>query len=243
VSKPKPTPRAASRLAGFLALLAALFLPAVALAQSAPPLGAPAWLLALSALPFVLLAVTCFGKISIVLAFLRIGMGAPGVPPTSLLAALAFALTGIVMAPVFLEITAQPEARSALEKVQGPDALSAASDAEIALRPLANFVETHTQPRDTELFSTLAARLGSPGGWLVRVPSFLLSELRDAFRLGLLVLLPFLVIDLLVGVVLYGLGIGQIDPKIVALPLKLGVLLATDGLALILRGLLLSYAS
>lgn len=206
------------------------------------PAGPTSWIVALSVLPALLIAATCFGKIAIVLTLLRAGLGAPDVPPTSLLTALAVALTLLVMAPVGIEIAASPQAKTALEEAQSGDPWAALAPASTALAPLARFLEAHTQPQDTALFQQMARQLRAPDeGWLVRIPAFLSSEIRDAFRIGVLVLLPFLVIDLLVGVLLHGLGVSQLEPRVIALPLKLGVLVATDGLALILRGLLLSY--
>lgn len=227
-----------------LGLLGALFalLPAAAHAQESAQGGFLGLFAALSALPFLLLALTCFAKIFIVLLLLRAGLSTPGIPPGSLLAALALSLTALVMAPVVQEIALLPETGQLIERVGRGDLPGAAESAPGALAPLLRFLSAYTRPEDRELMEALALRLGAPGeGILPMVPAFILSELREAFRLGVVVLLPFLAIDLALGAILYGLGISQIDPKTAALPIKLALLLATDGLSLLARSLLLSY--
>jgi flagellar biosynthetic protein FliP len=217
-------------------------MPQVALAQSSSE-GTFGLFAAITAAPFLLLAVTCFAKILIVLLLLRAGLSAQGVPPGSLLSALALALTALVMSPVVAQIAATPEATQATSLAAQGDLSGALAPAKTALEPLFRFMTAHTNPKDTALMSELAGSLDSPSEpWLQAIPAFMLSELRDAFRLGLLVLLPFLAIDLVLGTILYGLGIFQLDPKTVALPLKILLLLATNGLALIVRSLLLTYS-
>jgi flagellar biosynthesis protein FliP len=215
--------------------------PALALAQSNNQ-GTFGFFAAVTAAPFLLLAVTCFAKILIVLLLLRAGLSAQGVPPGSLLSALALALTALVMAPVITEIAATKEAAQATSLAAEGKPLEALNEAKIALQPLLRFMTAHTQPKDTDLMRELGATLNSTQEpWLQAIPAFMLSELRDAFRLGILVLLPFLALDLVLGMILFGLGVYQIEAKTVALPLKLLLLLSTDGLALIVRSLLLTY--
>ena len=76
----------------------------------------------------------------------------------------------------------------------------------------------------------------------VLAPAFMVSELRRAFTIGFLVFLPFLVVDLVVANILLALGLTQLSPTSVALPLKLLLLVAVDGWRLLARGLALAYA-
>jgi flagellar biosynthesis protein FliP len=219
-----------------------MFAPALALAQSSNQ-GTFGFFAAVTAAPFLLLAVTCFAKILIVLLLLRAGLSAQGVPPGSLLSALALALTALVMAPIITEIASTKEAAQATSLAAEGKPFEALSQAKIALQPLLRFMIAHTQPKDADLMRELGVKLNSTQEtWLQAIPAFMLSELRDAFRLGILVLLPFLALDLVLGMILFGLGIHQIEVKAVALPLKLLLLLSTNGLALIVRSLLLTYA-
>ena len=72
----------------------------------------------------------------------------------------------------------------------------------------------------------------------IAVPAFVLSELRTAFQMGLLVLLPFLVVDLLVATVLSSLGMVMLPPTLVSLPIKLLVFVMADGWHILVTSLL-----
>ena len=76
--------------------------------------------------------------------------------------------------------------------------------------------------------------------WVV-APAFLASQLREAFLIAVLVFIPFLVIDLVVGLSLAALGLQTTSPQIVSLPLKLMLFVAVDGWRLLLDGLIRGY--
>ncbi len=205
------------------------------------------WLLLLGAtalVPVLLVTLTSFLKISVVLSVLRSALGAPQVPPTTAVTGLALALTLAVMAPV--GEAAWAAARSV---PPGGDAGGLAAGAR-ALVPLKDFLSRFARPDDREAFLDLAHRLrprapeGEVGGddLAVLAPAFMVSELRRAFTIGFLVFLPFLVVDLVVANVLLALGLTQLSPTSVSLPLKLLLLVAVDGWRLLARGLALAYA-
>ena len=70
------------------------------------------------------------------------------------------------------------------------------------------------------------------------MPAFAVSELGAAFRMGLAVLLPFLVIELVVAALLSALGMIMLPPPIVSLPIKILVFVAVDGWHLVVGSLL-----
>ena len=72
----------------------------------------------------------------------------------------------------------------------------------------------------------------------IAIPAFILAELRTAFQMGLTILLPFLVIDLIAAAVLTSLGMVMVPPSTVALPLKLLVFVMVDGWHLVVQSLL-----
>ena len=122
--------------------------------------------------------------------------------------------------------------------------LGAAARAEA---PVVAFLSRHAHARDRATFATLASRLrgGAPVAddrLVVLAPAFITSELKEAFAIGLLLLLPFLVIDLVVGMSLAALGLAQTSPSVVALPVKLLLFVAVDGWRLLVEGLVLGYA-
>ena len=113
-----------------------------------------------------------------------------------------------------------------------------------ALEPLRRFLAKHASERDRATFVELAARMGrgARGDELwVLAPAFLTTELREAFAIAVLLFLPFLVIDLVVGLGLAALGMTSTSPQTVALPIKLLLFVAVDGWRLLVDSLLRGY--
>lgn len=216
----------------------------------AGPLAArPAELLLLlgaaALVPVLLVTLTSFLKIAVVLSILRSALGAPQVPPSTAVTGLALVLTLAVMAPV-----AEAAWAAARTGPEGRAAGGALEAGERALVPLKAFLARFARADDRAAFLDVARRLrppertgeAGPDDLAVLAPAFLVSELRRAFTIGFLVFLPFLVVDLVVANVLLALGLTQLSPTSVALPLKLLLLVAVDGWRLLARGLALSYA-
>jgi type III secretion protein R len=228
----------------------------IPLPHGAPAADHPAELIVLigllALLPTALVLCTSFLKMSVVLSIARSALGAPQVPPTSAVTGLALALTVLVMAPV-LRRTAD------LLRPEPPAATLEArlASLERAAGPLREFLGRFARPDDRAAFLDVARRLSpalrpSPGergaeaptadDFAVLAPAFVVSELRRAFTIGFLVFLPFLVVDLAVANVLLALGLSQLSPTSVSLPLKLLLFVAVDGWKLLARALALSYA-
>ena len=115
---------------------------------------------------------------------------------------------------------------------------------ERALGPLRGFLARHAAGPDRQTFVDLSARMGHParGDELsVLAPAFLTTELKEAFAIAVLIFIPFLVIDLIVGLGLASLGLTSTNPQIVALPLKLLLFVAVDGWRLLIESLLRGY--
>jgi flagellar biosynthetic protein FliP len=74
------------------------------------------------------------------------------------------------------------------------------------------------------------------------IPAFMLNELRVAFTIGFVILLPFLLIDLVVSSILLSLGMMMVPPATIALPIKVLMFVLIDGWGLVLEGLLGSFA-
>lgn len=217
---------------------------------AAGPLAArPAELLLLlgaaALVPVLLVTLTSFLKIAVVLSILRSALGAPQVPPSTAVTGLALVLTLSVMAPV------AEASWAAASRPAAPGAAGALEAGARALAPLKAFLARFARADDREAFLDLARRLrpperaaeAGPDDLAVLAPAFMVSELRRAFTIGFLVFLPFLVVDLVVANVLLALGLTQLSPTSVALPLKLLLLVAVDGWRLLARGLALAYAA
>ena len=196
-------------------------------------------LTALSFATAVLVSLTSFTRIVIVLSFVRQGLGTPQLPPNQVLLGLALALTGFVMAPT---------ANKVWDDALGPyldDRLPQDQAIALASAPVRTFLLRQTRSDDLKLFYEASGRprpeRDQEVPLTVAAPAFMISELTTAFRMGLFVYVPLLVIDLLVATVLMSLGMMMVPPTLVALPLKLGVFLLADGWHLLASSLLRSF--
>jgi type III secretion protein R len=250
----------AQRLGVALAALAggALVLgasPALAQAPPAAPSQPVVTLLAvgaLGAIPFLFMTATSYAKIAVVFSILRNALGTGQVPSGAVIAALSAILTLYVMAPVGAQIAEEAGPAATRVDPSNPladvDALGAAVTA--GVRPLAAFLSRNAGPRDKELFLDLARQARPPeqrdavrgDDLLVLLPAFLVTELTEAFQIGFLVFLPFLIVDLVVSNVLMSLGMHMLNPTQVSMPFKLLLFVLVDGWYLLARALVLGYS-
>jgi type III secretion protein R len=147
-----------------------------------------------------------------------------------------------------LQPTAQqpaPALDAALRAIVPAQYQSQVASIQRAIEPLRAFLDKHTRDEDRETFTSLAKKMGNPtatGRELsVLAPAFITTELREAFVIAVLIFVPFLVIDLVVGLSLAALGLQSTSPQTVALPLKLVLFVAVDGWRLLLDALLRGY--
>jgi flagellar biosynthetic protein FliP len=109
-----------------------------------------------------------------------------------------------------------------------------------------SFMLKQARPKDVELFVALAKLSPTSPDQLplrVVVPGFVISELRTAFQMGFLILVPFILIDLVVSTVLMSMGMMMLPPATIAMPLKILLFVLVDGWALIVRSLIMSFGS
>lgn len=196
----------------------------------------------MSLLPFLLVMFTSFTKMSVVLSLARSALGTQQAPPTVVLTGLAGVLSLVVMAPVAEAMFARVQAQR-LPAAPGPEMLRIVSR---AAEPLRAFLLEHGSPELRAEFAALSRELR--GGaevaetdLAVVAPAFVLSELKQAFQIGFLVFLPFLVVDMVVANVLLALGMQSLSPSQVSLPFKVLLFVAVDGWALLSRSLVQGY--
>jgi flagellar biosynthetic protein FliP len=206
----------------------------------APQLKILALLTVLSLLPAIVLTMSSFTRVVIVLGFVRQGLGTQQTPPTQVLVGLALFVTAFTMAPVATTV-----ARDAYEPyVAGHITDSEAFDR--ASAPIRSFMLHQTRETDLALFYE-AARAPQPKAeedvpLRIAAPAFVVSELTTAFQMGVLVLLPFLVIDLAVSSILMSMGMMMVPPTTISLPIKLLLFVVVDGWHLLVGSLLRSFA-
>ena len=193
----------------------------------------------LSVAPSVLLLCTSFTKIIVVLGLTRNALGLPSSPPNQVLTGIALFLTLFVMGPVLSDINdvaVQPY-------MDGLVTVSQAYDSGVV--PLREFLLGNTREDELKLMIGLSGEEApadiSEVSMTTLVPAFVLSELKSAFIIGLVVFIPFLVLDMLVSASLMAMGMMMVPPTIVSLPFKLLLFVVVDGWALITTALVGSY--
>lgn len=219
----------------------------------------------LSFIPFFLVMMTSFTRISIILHFLRQALATQTVPSNQIVFGLSLILTGFIMHPVISqiqenailpylnnEIKNEPEVRLGLK---GEDTVLI----ERSWIPIRNFLLHHSREKDVQLFLNIgkiklpSIEIDSLGNsieqsigpaydltaipWYCLIPSFVISELRTAFMMGFLLFIPFLIIDMVVASILMSMGMMMLPPVMISLPFKLLLFVVIDGWKLVVEQL------
>jgi len=195
----------------------------------------------LSLVPAILMMVTSFIRIAIVLSFARSAIGMPQLPPNQIILGLSLFLTVFVMAPVWTQINDTALQPFMENQISMSDAIDRGS------APLREFMLKQTRERDLGLFISLG-KLEQPNTpddvpMYVIIPSFMISELKTAFQMGFLILLPFVVIDMVVSSALMSMGMMMLPPTTISLPFKVLLFVMADGWYLISRSLVTSFGA
>jgi flagellar biosynthetic protein FliP len=197
-------------------------------------------LTALSFATALLVSVTSFTRIVIVFSFLRQALGTPQLPPNQVLVGLSLVLSAFVMQPTATRVYADALGPYLEDRIGHAEALERASG------PMREFMLRQTREQDLQLFLEIGNRprplRGEPLPMTVVVPAFMVSELTTAFRMGLFLYVPLLLIDLLVASVLMSMGMMMVPPMMISLPLKIGVFLMADGWRTVVASLARSFA-
>jgi flagellar biosynthesis protein FliP len=194
----------------------------------------------LGVLPAIILATTSFVRIIVVLSFIRQGVGTAQSPPSQVMIGLALFLTAFTMSPVLKEMKHVAYEQYAAGTIGDLEALERASV------PLKQFMLRQTREADLRLFfdATHTALPATPDDVSLElaVPAFVISELTTAFQMGVVILLPFLIVDLAVSSLLMSMGMMMVPPSTLSLPIKLILFVLVDGWSLIAGSLLRSFA-
>ena len=193
----------------------------------------------LSLVPAILLTCTSFTKILVVLGLTRNALGLQQIPPNQVLAGLALFLSLFIMSPVLSQMNddgLQPYLDGTKTQTQAFHA---------GVEPLREFMLAQTGDEELALLTQVADRPLPDNhddvGLTTLIPAFVLSELKQAFIIGFLIFIPFLVIDIVVSAALMSLGMMMMPPVMVSLPFKLLLFVLVDGWGLIVRSLVASY--
>lgn len=189
--------------------------------------------------PALIVSMTAFIRIIIVLSMIRHAFGMPETPPTPVLISLGLFLTVFAMLPTMEKIHAE-----ALQPFMN-GSISMTAAAEKSSGPLRDFMLRQVRQDELRVMYELSSKplpaSAEEVSLLQLTPAFILNELRIAFQIGFVVLLPFLLIDLVVSSILLALGMLMVPPATISLPLKVLMFILVDGWSLILRALVGSF--
>lgn len=204
----------------------------------------------LSLSPFLIMILSSFLKIVIVLGLLRSALGVQQAPPNQIINGVALMLSLFVMYPVAMKM--YEASQDTINRLRAPDSMVSpqASSyvieiANAAKEPLRDFLKTNSSVKHQALFYRIAYKglpqefreKLKPDDFMIVVPAYITSQLKDAFEIGVLIYIPFFVIDLVTSNILLAMGMMMLSPVTISMPLKLFLLVMLDGWTLLIEGL------
>lgn len=207
-------------------------------------------------MPFIVMMLTSFMKLVIVLSLLRQAIGVQNSPPNQVINGMALMMTIYVMAPTALAMYNAAGSYIQEQAPQGQTALLSDTSVEYMMgiidrskEPMRQFLLKNSDQKHLSYFYQLARKKFppefqknlQPQDFITLIPAYVTSQIRGAFEIGVLIYLPFFVIDLVTSNILLAMGMMMLSPLTIALPLKLLLLVMVDGWTLIVEGIVLTY--
>ena len=190
-------------------------------------------------LPTIVIMMTSFTRIIIILSFTRNAMGVQQAPPNMVLVGIALFLTLYIMSPTINRINEEAYQPYVNEEISQEEAI------ERMVVPLKEFMLRNTDVSTMETFISLSRTTvqEEPRDYplTVVVPAFMTSELKKGFTAGLLIYLPFLLVDLIVSTTLMSMGMVMLPPAMISMPFKLLLFVTVDGWELLFSGIVQSF--
>ena len=199
-----------------------------------------ALLTVLSVAPGIILMMTCFTRILIVLGFVQRAIGLQQTPPSQVIVSLALFLTLFIMAPTWNKIY-----DNALSPYLA-GTVNSAQAWEGTINPIREFLFKFTRQEELSLMVTMS-KMEQPKNTdevptRLLLPAFILSELKTAFQMGVVIFIPFIIVDMIVASVLLAMGMMMLPPMMISLPFKILLFVMADGWNLVVTSLLRSFA-
>jgi type III secretion protein R len=204
----------------------------------------------LSLLPFLIMILSSFLKIVIVLSLLRNALGVQQAPPNQIINGVALMLSLFIMYPTVARMYEVAQEQMALkpppESFIAPGASTYILEvAQVTREPLREFLKRNSSVSHHALFYRMAYKVLpekfrlqlKPDDFMIIVPSYITSQLKEAFEIGVLIYIPFFVIDLVTSNILLAMGMMMLSPVTISMPLKLFLLVMMDGWTLLIQGL------
>lgn len=190
-------------------------------------------------LPSIVVMMTSFVRIIIILSFTRNAIGVQQTPPNMVLVGIALFLTLFIMDPVIKDINTDAYEPYKSGEITQDEALDR------AVVPMKRFMLKQTEVSALNLYVDMAGieEKTEPEDLPMRVviPSFMTSELKRGFMAGLLLFIPFLLIDIIVSSTLMSMGMIMLPPATIALPFKLLLFVTLNGWELLFSSIVQSF--
>jgi flagellar biosynthetic protein FliP len=194
---------------------------------------------ALTVLPFLVMMTTSFLRTVIVLSFLKQAMGLQNVPPGQVIIGMALFLAMYTMSPVWDVMN-----KNAIEPF-----LNHQITQEVAIKkaaePLEAFMIKQTNQAELSFFLRLAhapdPQTPADVPFHVAAPAFMISELATGFKIGFIIYLPFVVVDLVITNIIMALGMQQLQTQTLAPPFKVMIFSLANGWHLVIEALVRSF--
>ncbi|MBX7058855.1 MAG: flagellar type III secretion system pore protein FliP [Leptospirales bacterium] len=198
----------------------------------------------LSLAPALIMMMTAFTKVIIVFDFVRRALGLQNMPPNQVLFGLAIFITAFIMAPTLREFN---------EKALDPYSRGALNTQNFfgeGIKPFRQFMVRQIGKDGAREIALMVKLSGKPPEQVrsvedidsyILIPAFMLSEIKKAFIIGIVIFIPFVVIDLVVASTLMSMGMIMLPPAMISLPFKIILFILVDGWHLITYNLVLSY--
>ena len=208
----------------------------------------------LALMPFIIMILSSFLKIVVVLSLLRTALGVQQAPPNQIINGVALMLSLYVMYPTMLKM--YDEAQVVINQYEAPETLTSKESATYILaiakqvkEPLRDFILKNSSPQHQVVFYRTVYRVLppehrdqlKPEDFIIIVPAFITSQLKAAFEIGVLIYIPFFVIDLVTSNILLAMGMMMLSPVTISMPLKLFLLVMLDGWTLLIEGLVSTF--
>lgn len=195
----------------------------------------------LSLAPSIIILLTSFLRVAIVLDFIKRALSLQQVPPNQVIMGISLFLTIFIMWPTFSTIYT-----NAIQPLSAGE-LSVENAYREAEAPLRIFMyrQMAGRPQNIELFMSMR-NMDRPNTLAdvptyVLIPAFILNELTVAFKIGILLFIPFIVIDMVVASALMSMGMIMLPPVMISMPFKLILFILVDGWGLLTDQLVRSF--
>jgi len=196
-------------------------------------------LTAISMAPAFLLLLTSFTRIVIVLSFVRTALSINQTPPNQVIIVLALFLTFFIMAPTWHQVSDV----AVKPYMSGEISYKLALDK--GLKPIRDFMFRQTDEKDLALMIQIA-KISRPKNetevpTYVLIPAFIIGEMSTAFKMGFMLFIPFIVIDMVISSILLSMGMMMLPPVMISLPFKILLFVMADGWRMVVKSLVIGF--